>query len=321
MSAQESDASQFQQRFEYFNPYAFEKKYISAARFIENNLPPGFVPRGVITLGSAGLGSVADEIEKVCDPIPYGSIPHFPKTTVVGHEGKVIPGYLEGFPVLGLKGRKHYYELGGEPNQVIALKEVTFPVYVARALGAEFYIATNAAGGLNPDYDPGDLMVIRAHNSLHFPNVLAGKEVKFPGLNLPRFQPQNGQYSEKFRRLFHQAARNTGESAHVKEGVYVAVTGPTFETAPDSKTLRVEGADATGMSTVPEVIVASNLGMETGGFSLISNKINLDGTNPTSHEEVMAALGNPATMRRARNVTKEFFRLLGKEYQYHLFLH
>lgn len=318
MAVDPREAKQNHQSFEYFNPVEYRKKIFTAADYVKEQLPSGFIPRGILTLGSGGLGSVANVIKRVAT-IPFKNIPGFPVTTVFGHEGNLVTGYLEGFPVIGQQGRIHYYEKGGEPNQVIALKEVTFPVYVERALGAEFLIATNAAGGLNSKFRPGDLMIIGAHNDLHFPNPLAGPQVDL--FDAWRFQPQHNEYNQRFRRLFHQAARNVNEAGRVHEGVYAAVTGPTFESAPDSRQLRVEGIDAIGMSTVPEVIVATNIGMETGGFSLIANVVRPDGENPTSHDEVMAALRDPATMKRATNVTSEFFRLLGKEYQPHLFLH
>ena len=272
------------------------------------SLPSEFTPLVVLTLGSGGLGDIADAIEQVADPIPYANIPGVKKTTVAVHEGKLLAGYLYGIPVLGLKGRRHFYEEGGEPTTVKTLKNVTFPVYVARALGAEVYFATNAAGGLNPAYNPGDLMIISSHLDLLYPNALAGSQVQFM---LPqRFQPQNNQYAQQLRGLLQRAAINVFESRNIHTGVYTCVPGPTYESSADSQALRVLSVDAVGMSTVPEIIVASNLGMETVGFSLISNVIAADGTNKTSHEEVTRALNDPATRARTRDVMREFFRLL-----------
>lgn len=290
----------------YFDPEEYLARVNTARDFIKERLPRGFTPRVALTLGSGGLGEVANIIDKVAT-IPYEEIPGFKKTTVEGHAGNLVVGYIAGVPMIGFQGRRHYYEEGGQPNQVIALKNVTFPVYVARALGSDLYFATNAAGGLNPKYKPGDLMAIESHTDIHFPNPLLGPQVNF--MNAARFQPQNTEYNPKFRELLKRAAANVGESEHLHEGVYVALTGPTFESRADSQMLRKEGADAVGMSTVPEIIVATNLGMETCGFSLITNVIAEDGTNATSHQEVMAALQDPATKGRVTNITQEFFRL------------
>jgi purine-nucleoside phosphorylase len=290
----------------FFDPEEYLSRIYFARDFIREKLPKGFVPQVTLTLGSGGLGEVAGIIDRLAT-IPYGNIPGFKKTTVLGHEGNLVAGYIEEVPIIGFQGRNHYYETGGQPNQVSALKEITFPVYVARLLGATTYFATNAAGGLNLKYKPGDLMVINSHVDILFPNPLSGPQVN---LNNPlRFQPQNGEYNPKLRALLHHAAVKTQETQHIWDGVYCAVTGPTYESRADSLMLRKLGADAVGMSTVPEVIVATNLGMETVGFSLITNVVAADGTNATSHEEVSAALQNPVTKKRLLNITQEFFRL------------
>ena len=289
-----------------FDREEYRQRIDAAASFIKERLPKGFTPTVALTLGSGGLGTIGESIEKVMT-IPYEEIPGFFKPTIAGHAGNLIAGYLEGVPVIGYQGRHHYYEEGGQPNQVVALKNVVFPVYVARALGAELYIATNAAGGLNSTQKPGDLMAITSHIDIYFPNALLGPQVDF--MDADRFQPQHGQYNQDLRKLFYQAAYNVGEVNHIHDGVYVALTGPTFESKADTQMLRKNGADAVGMSTVPEIITASNIGMETFGVSLISNVIAEDGTNATSHEEVTAALEDPATRKRATQVFREFFRL------------
>lgn len=291
----------------FFDPAEYLERISTARDFTKEQLPAGFTPRVALTLGSGGLGEVASIIDCVAT-VPYANIPGFKRTTVEGHAGNLVAGYIAGVPMIGLQGRRHYYEEGGQPNQVIALKDVTFPVYVARALGADLYFPTNAAGGLNPKYKPGDIMVIESHIDVHFPNPLFGPQVDF--MKPMRLQPQNTEYNPELRALLLQAAANTGETEHVHEGVYCALTGPTYESRADSQLLRGEGADAVGMSTVPEVIVAANLGMDTIGFSLLTNVIAEDGTNATSHVEVMAALKNPDTKKRIANITKEFFRLL-----------
>lgn len=295
-----------QERFPLFDPESYVRRIDEAKTYIKERLPEGFVPKVVLTLGSGGLGVIGDEIQKLA-VIPYEEIPGFHKPTVVGHAGNLIAGYLEGVPVIGYQGRRHYYESGGQPNQVIALKEVVFPVYVARALGADTYIATNAAGGLEQKFRPGDLMVITSHLDIYFPNVLLGPQVQF--MNAERFQPQHGQYNAELRDMLLHAATHAGEADRVHEGVYAALTGPTFESVADSQALRRSGVSAVGMSTVPEIITASNIGMETLGVSLVSNVIAPDGTNATSHEEVTAALQDPATKNRVANLFREFFRI------------
>ena len=305
----ENTTVRFQEYPAVFDPEAYRDRIDEAAAFIKERLPEGFTPKAVITLGSGGLGEIGESIQKVAT-IPYGDIPGFFKPTVAGHAGNLIAGFIEGIPVIGYQGRHHYYEEGGQPNQVVALKNVVFPVYVARALGAELYIATNAAGGLNPAQNPGDLMAITSHIDIHFPNALLGPQVDF--MDAPRFQPQHMQYNARLRALLHEAAKNVGEEAHLHDGVYAALTGPTFESVADSQMLRKTGADAVGMSTVPEIITASNIGMETLGVSLVSNVIAPDGTNATSHEEVTAALQDPATKKRATSIFREFFRLYSK---------
>jgi purine-nucleoside phosphorylase len=294
------------EQFPLFDPEQYIRRIDEAKTFIKERLPEGFVPKVILTLGSGGLGVIGDEIQKVAT-IPYEDIPGFHKPTVAGHAGNLIAGYLEGVPVIGYQGRRHYYESGGQPNQVIALKDVVFPVYVARALGADTYIATNAAGGLEQKFRPGDLMVITSHLDIHFPNVLLGPQVPF--MNAERFQPQHGQYNAELREMLLHAATHAGEADRVHEGVYAALTGPTFESVADSQALRRSGVAAVGMSTVPEIITASNIGMETLGVSLISNVIAPDGTNATSHEEVTAALQDPATKNRVANLFREFFRM------------
>lgn len=269
-----------------------------AASFIRqvikaNNL--NFSPHVAVTLGS-GLGKLADLIEPVAT-IPYVDIPHFPRTTVPGHEGTLIAGYLEGVPVLGLKGRKHYYEVAGQPD---AMDQVVFPAQVAASLDTRLYVATNAAGGLNPNFKVGDLMVIRSHNGLFFPNALIGTHHDFHGNNY--FQPLNDLYPKTLRDFF----RGTDSAIH--EGVYAAVTGRTFETQAECIALRLLGADAVGMSTVPEMIIAHNRRMQTLGVSIITNVIAEDGTNATNHEEVMAILNSKDTEEKLLAVFRSFFQ-------------
>jgi purine-nucleoside phosphorylase len=267
---------------------------VNAAVGVVRSRIKNFTPHVAITLGS-GLNKLADLIEPVA-VIPYVDIPHFPVLTAPGHEGTMILGHLAGIPVVGLKGRKHFYEVANQPN---AMDTVTFAVHVAASLGCTLYISTNAAGGLNPDYHVGDLMVIKSHIGLFQPNPLLLRH-DFDSNEL--FQPQNGEYNTGLREIF----RSIDKSIH--EGVYVGVTGPTYETQSECLMLRTMGADAVGMSTVPEIIVATNRGMETFGVSMITNVIAKDGTNATSHEEVLSVLNSKKTEEKLYSIFREFFR-------------
>lgn len=250
-----------------------------------------FSPTVAVTLGS-GLNKLADLIKPVAK-IPYSDIPHFPTLTVPGHEGSLILGTLEGVPVLGLKGRKHYYEV---QDQSI----VTFPVHVAASLGCKLYVATNAAGGLNPKYKVGDLMVIKSHIGLFQPSPLLGIHHDFVDNDF--FQTQSTEYDAALRTLF------TKIDSSIHEGVYVAVTGHAYETQAECLMLRALGADAVGMSTVPEIIIATNRGMKTFAISMITNAIASDGTNATNHEEVMAVLNSKQTEEKLFKIFKSFFQ-------------
>lgn len=258
-----------------------------------------FKPKIALTLGS-GLNKLADLIQPVAK-IPYTAIPHFPILTVPGHEGTLIAGYLEGVAVIGLKGRKHYYEVADQPRP---MDIVTFPVHVAASLGCKLYVATNAAGGLNPKYNVGDLMVIRSHIGLFQPSPLTGSYHDFGGNDF--FQPQNSEYDAGLRKIFRSIDRS------IHEGVYVAVTGRAYETQAECLMLRSMGADAVGMSTIPEVIVATNRGMKTFAVSMITNAIAKDGTNATNHEEVMAVLNSKKTEEKLYKIFREFFKKLNK---------
>ena len=256
-----------------------------------------FSPRVALTLGS-GLNTLADLIQPLAK-ISYKDIPHFPISTVQGHEGTLIAGYLEGVPLIGLKGRKHYYEVANETNP---MDIVTFSVHVAASLGCTTYIATNAAGGLNTSYAIADLMMIRSHIGLFLPSPLTGPHHNFG--NNAFFQPQHTEYSPKLRTLFSTI------DASIKEGIYVAVTGRAYETQAECLMLRAMGADAVGMSTIPEIIVATNRGMETFAVSMITNMIAKDGTNATNHEEVMTILNSKQTEKKLFKIFRKFFQKL-----------
>lgn len=293
----------------------YEKKVEEAAIIIKQNL--GYAERYTwvapefgLVLGS-GLGRLADEIKNP-KVIPYEYISNFPKTTVPGHEGKLIYGTIEGVSVIALQGRKHYYEVADEPFNNGVLQTV-FPVHVLAELGVKNYFATNAAGGLNGNYNVGDLMVLKTHINL-IPNPLLGKKHNFKTLNgeeTARFQPMNGAYDEELTNFLFNAGNphfmfgTYGKDMH--RGTYMAVTGPSFETNGESIAFRNLGADAVGMSTSPEVIVARNRGMKCVAMSCITNKIDADGTNATSHEEVEAILKSERTKDRLISVIRNFF--------------
>lgn len=226
-----------------------------------------------LILGS-GLGVLADEIE---NPIvlPYAEIPHFPVSTVEGHKGQLVIGTLEGKSVVAMQGRFHYYEGYG-------LDAVTFPVRVMKAIGVKKIIVTNAAGGVNEKYAPGDLMLISDHINLTGTNPLIGSNDKELG---PRFPDMSTAYCPNLRAAAHEAAQENGIT--VQEGVYVGMLGPSYETPAEIRMLRTLGGDAVGMSTVPEVIVASHAGIRVLGISCISNMAAGILPQPLSHEEVM----------------------------------
>jgi purine-nucleoside phosphorylase len=236
---------------------------------------------GLIT--GSGLAALADEVTEA-DTIPYAQIPHFPVSTVEGHPGELVIGRLEGEEVVVMRGRAHFYE--GTPMQ-----QVTFPIRVMRALGVEEIIVTNAAGGLNPSFKAGDIMLITDHinlvgmaglNPLHGPND--------PTLG-PRFVDMSRAYDPQLRDLARRVAGELG--FELRKGIYIMLAGPTFETPADVRFLQIIGADAVGMSTVPEVIVARHGGMRVLGLSHISNVIatghEMGPEEGDLHQEVLAA--------------------------------
>lgn len=246
------------------------------ADFIQERLT--HKPKIAMILGS-GLGSLAEEI---ANPkiIPYGIIPDWPVSTVIGHEGSLVVGNLEGQDIIMMQGRVHYYE-GYSMNQV------TLPIRVLKRLGILELFVTNAAGAVNPAYEPGDLMLIVDHLNLigmSGPNPLRGPNLDELG---PRFPDMSQAYDRKLCDMARKVAIENDLTLH--EGVYVSLAGPSFETPADLRFLRTVGVDAVGMSTVPEVIVAHHAGLRVLGISGISNKANLDGETKTTHEEVLEA--------------------------------
>ena len=235
-------------------------------------------PRVGVILGS-GLNSVADAI-KDPDVIPFGELPHFPASTVVGHKGRLLVGALEEQTVLAMQGRVHFYE-------GYSMAEVTLPVRVMQRLGLQILIVTNAAGGVNPEFQAGDVMLINDH--LNFLGMMGSNPLMGPNYDEigPRFPDMSQAYDRQLAQQARQVARDTG--IDLREGVYAGLSGPSFEGPADLRFLRLAGADAVGMSTVHEVIVARHGGMRVLGISGISNKANLDGSTVTTHEEVIEA--------------------------------
>ncbi|OMP65908.1 purine-nucleoside phosphorylase [Domibacillus epiphyticus] len=242
-----------------------------AAKFIADTI--GEKPEIGLVLGS-GLGVLADEIDSASS-IPYEEIPHFPLSTVDGHAGELVTGTLSGKIVAAMKGRFHYYE-------GYSFEQVTFPIRVMKALGIETILVTNAAGGVNESFKPGDLMIITDHINLMGGNPLIGKNDNRLG---SRFPDMTEAYSRNLRSLAKEAAKRTGIS--IQEGVYAANTGPAYETPAEVRMARVLGADAVGMSTVPEVIAARHGGMSVLGISCISNMAAGILDQPLSHDEVI----------------------------------
>lgn len=233
----------------------------------------GFRPEVGIILGS-GLGGLVKAIETK-HAFEYGEIPNFPESTVEGHQGRLIFGVLGGKNVVAMQGRFHYYE-------GYSMQQVTFPVRVMKALGVHTLLLSNAAGGLNPAFEVGDLMIITDHINFFPDNPLRGRNIDELGTRFPEMsQP----YSPLLIGMARQIARQN--NIRYQSGIYIGSPGPTLETPAEYNMFRLLGADATGMSTVPEVIVARHAGMDCFGISIITNLAKPAETDkPTSHEEV-----------------------------------
>jgi purine-nucleoside phosphorylase len=265
-----------------------------AAEYLRGKLN-GLTPRIGIVLGS-GLGAVAEAVESPIF-VPYGEIPHFPQSTVEGHSGRIVAGLLGCVPVVVMQGRVHFYE-GYTPQQV------TFPMRVLGRLGIETVILTNAAGGINANYQIGQLVLLSDHiNMLGFNPLIGPNEPRFgdgkkTGL---RFFDMTEAYSVELRGLAQEAARAEGFALH--EGVYLATSGPSFETPAEIRAFRTLGADLVGMSTVPETIVARHMGIRVLGISCVTNLAAGISATQLSHEEVFEA---------GSRVQHQLARLLGR---------
>lgn len=251
------------------------QKIQETADFLKSKIKTN--PKTGIILGT-GLGNLVTQITETTE-IPYETIPNFPISTVEGHSGKLIVGLLGGVEVVAMQGRFHYYE-GYD------MKAVTFPVRVMKVLGIENLLVSNASGGVHPDFEIGDLMIITDHLNLFPEHPLRGKNFAELG---PRFPDMSNAYSkELIAKAKDIAAKN---NIKVVEGVYVGTTGPTFETPAEYKYFRTIGGDAVGMSTVPEVIVANHSGMKVFGMSIITDLGVPGKIVEVTHEEVQE-IGN-----------------------------
>lgn len=242
-----------------------------AIEFLENRLNKS--PELGLILGS-GLGSLADEIINPIK-IKYEDIPNFPISTVDGHQGQLVIGELAGKLVIAMQGRFHFYE-------GYSLKELTFPVRVMIGLGIKSLVVTNAAGGVNEEYEPGDLMIIKDHINFTGQNPLIGENLNELG---PRFLDMTWAYNKDYIKIARESGRKLG--LNLKEGVYMWFTGPTYETPAEVKLASILGADAVGMSTVPEVVVANHENIKVLGISCITNMAAGILNQPLDHDEVV----------------------------------
>jgi purine-nucleoside phosphorylase len=256
------------------------EQIIEAANFIQQNLDNK--PSVAIICGS-GLGGLTNNINNA-KTIDYASIPNFPTSSVKGHSGNLVIGNLGGKYVVAMQGRFHFYE-------GYTMPQVTLPVRIFKQIGIETLIVTNAAGGLNPNFEVGDIMTIKDHINL-MPNPLIGKNDERFG---ERFPSINGIYNIELRDKFMNIANRHGINA--KEGIYLGLTGPSFETNAEYRFFRIAGADCVGMSTIPEVIVASHCGLKVIAASVISNVFRENATNVKStHEDVLKAVGKTSVV-------------------------
>ncbi len=263
---------------------------------IKNRLP--FVPKIALILGS-GLGGYADGLE-IKGEIPYSEIPEFPVSTVEGHRGRFVFAYVEGVPVVMMQGRVHLYE-------GYAAEDVVLPVRLMKLMGAETLILTNAAGGVNFDFQPGDLMLITDHIASFVVNPLAGRNIDRLGV---RFPDMSEVYDKKLRELALKTAERLGIS--LKQGVYLQTAGPSYESPAEIRMYRTLGADAVGMSTAIEAIAANHMKMRICGISCISNLACGMTDKPLTHKEVKETADR--TAEKFRQLVSGIIRGLGEEY-------
>ncbi len=241
-----------------------------------------FVPKVALVLGS-GLGGFAEHVDVVCE-VPYGEIPGFPVSTVPGHAGKFIFGYVDGVPVVCMQGRVHYYE-GYD------IADVVLPARLMHELGAEILFLTNASGGVNPAFEAGDLMLITDHIACFVPNPLVGPNIEELGT---RFPDMSNIYDPALCEVIRSVARENSIALH--EGVYCQLTGPSFESPAEIRMLHALGADAVGMSTAVEAVAANHCALRVCGVSCVSNKAAGLSPVPLSHVEVQEAADKAAPL-------------------------
>ena len=269
----------------------FRKKRSEALQFIQENTE--LRPNYMLILGT-GLGQLAEEMD-IETEISYDKIPHFPVSTVESHTGKLLFGVLGGKEVVAMQGRFHFYE-------GYTMQQIVFPLRVLKANGADTLFVSNACGGMNPNYNAGDIMLIRDHINMIGDNPLMGPNDDELG---PRFPDMSEPYSERLMDIAKNAALESNLQMH--QGVYVALSGPMLETKSEYRFLRLIGADVVGMSTVPEVIAAVHMGMEVLGISAITDECFPDSLKPVNIEEILeaAAIAEPKMTRVIVDVLKK----------------
>ena len=255
-----------------------------------------FTPKAAIVLGS-GLGDYADTL-RIAAQVPYSDIEGFPVSTVPGHDGRFIFGYIENVPVVCMKGRIHYYE-------GYKITDVVMPIRLMGLLGAEFLFLTNASGGINTAFRAGDLMLITDHISCFAPNPLIGPNIEELGT---RFPDMSHVYDLRLQQILREAAAQ--QQIPLQEGVYAQLTGPSFETPAEIRMLRTLGCDAVGMSTAVEAIAARHMGMKVCGISCVCNLAAGMTAKPLTHEEVQEAADRAAP--RFKQLVTESVRRFGE---------
>lgn len=256
------------------------EKVVNCYESIKDKIP--FAPKVALVLGS-GLGNYADTMEVVGE-IDYKDIQDFPVSTVPGHAGKFIFGYVKGVPVVCMKGRVHYYE--GYP-----ISDVVLPTRLMKMMGAQILFLTNASGGINANFSAGDFMLITDHISCFAPNPLIGPNIEEFGV---RFPDMTMVYDEDLQDIIRRKAKEN--QIALKEGIYVQLTGPSFESPAEIRMLKTLGGDAVGMSTVVEAIAANHMGMKICGISCVCNLAAGMNEQPLTHEEVQEASAKAAPL-------------------------
>lgn len=253
-------------------------------------------PRVAVILGS-GLGDVADAVESpVC--IPFGEIPHWPVSTAIGHAGRLVIGTMSGVPIVVMQGRVHFYE-------GYTMQQITFPIRVFKRMGVRTLLATNASGGINVNFAPGELCAISDHINFMGTNPLIGPNDESMGV---RFPDMTFAYDREYLDILSDAARENKITLH--KGVYAAFSGPSYETPAEIRMARTMGADLVGMSTVPEIIVANHVGIRAAAVSCISNYAAGIKSERLAHEEVLAGMARAAGS--LATIVKGFIAALGR---------